>query len=101
MEVCPDAGVITEKIVDRFNASNTNGCFLVCDYGYDEGGESTQKSRIKDTFRGFKNHDSWDPLKDPGTADLTADVDFAFLKRMVLQKGQSPHSSVSSLKVIE
>ena len=95
MEVCPEAGVITEKIADRFNASNTSGCFLVCDYGYDEGSlrESTGRSKIKDTFRGFKNHELWDPLKDPGTADLTADVDFAFLKRVVQHKGQSPRRS--------
>jgi len=84
LEVCPDSGIITDKIVDRFNRSNTNGCFLVCDYGYE--GSSGVKSR--DTFRGFKNHSVWDPLKDPGSADLTADVDFGFLKRMVQQKGQ-------------
>lgn len=84
LEVCPDAGIITDKIVDRFNKSNTNGCFLVCDYGYEE--ESGCK--IRDTFRGFKNHQSWDALKDPGSADLTADVDFSFLKRVVQKKGQ-------------
>ena len=86
IEVCPDAGIITEKIVDRFNKSNTNGCLLVCDYGYD-GDASSTGIKIRDTFRGFKNHQSWDPLKDPGTADLTADVDFGFLKRVVENKG--------------
>lgn len=37
-------------------------------------------------LQGFKNHSLHDPLSEPGTADLTADVDFAFLKEHVRDK---------------
>lgn len=34
----------------------------------------------------FKNHRQHHPLSEPGTADLTADVDFSFLKEQVKEK---------------
>lgn len=37
-------------------------------------------------LQGFKSHSLHDPLSEPGTADLTADVDFAFLKEHVQDK---------------
>lgn len=37
-------------------------------------------------FQAFKNHALYDPLCEPGTADLTADVDFAYLKEQVEDK---------------
>lgn len=37
-------------------------------------------------FQAFKNHKQHDPLSEPGTADLTADVDFDFLKDQVKEK---------------
>jgi NADH dehydrogenase [ubiquinone] 1 alpha subcomplex assembly factor 7 len=48
------------------------GIGLIMDYGHfgDKG----------DTFRAFKNHKLHDALHDPGTADLTADVDFKHIK---------------------
>ena len=46
---------------------------LVADYGH--GGEKG------DTLRAFKEHAQQDPLKEPGDADLTADVDFSYLLR--------------------
>jgi len=54
---------------------------LICDYGYDN-----EKIQNRDTFRGFRDHQIWDPLKEPGTADLTADVDFGYLKRHIKDK---------------
>lgn len=51
-----------------------NGGFaLIADYGHD--GDRT------DTLRAFRHHKQQDPLLNPGTADLTADVDFSLLKR--------------------
>lgn len=58
------------------------GCFLICDYGYD----IVVDSKYRDTFRAFRHHELWDPLKEPGTADLTADVDFGYLKRQIGDK---------------
>ena len=34
-------------------------------------------------FRAFRNHKQVDPLELPGTSDLTADVDFSYLKSQV------------------
>lgn len=48
------------------------GIGLVIDYGH-----TGEKG---DTFRAFKNHALYDPLLNPGSADLTADVDFRQLK---------------------
>lgn len=80
MEVCSEAGIIVDKIMDRINQPNTSGCALICDYGYNE------LIPIRDTFRGFKKHQLVDPLIEPGLADLTADVDFAFLRSLVARK---------------
>lgn len=38
-------------------------------------------------LQAFKQHKLHDALAEPGTADLTADVDFAYLKRMVSNRG--------------
>lgn len=39
-------------------------------------------------LQGFKDHKLYDPLQNPGSADLTADVDFAYLKHCCGDKGQ-------------
>nr|SVE78874.1 EOG090X06OK [Daphnia lumholtzi] len=70
LEVSPQSLVITQMMAARIHQDG--GIGLVIDYGHE--GDKT------DTFRGFKNHKLHDPLVDPGTADLTADVDFAALK---------------------
>ncbi|XP_074659351.1 protein arginine methyltransferase NDUFAF7, mitochondrial-like [Tubulanus polymorphus] len=71
VEFSPESGVIIQDIANRINMNG--GFALVADYGHD--GEKG------DTFRGFRNHSLHDPLKDVGTADLTADVDFSYLKQ--------------------
>lgn len=50
------------------------GFALVIDYGH-----TREKS---DTFRAFYQHKLHDPLLNPGTADLTADVDFLSMKEI-------------------
>ncbi|XP_010609717.1 protein arginine methyltransferase NDUFAF7, mitochondrial isoform X1 [Fukomys damarensis] len=76
VEVCPDAGVIIQELCERI--ALTGGAALIADYGHD--GTKT------DTFRGFYGHKLHDVLIAPGTADLTADVDFSYLRRMVQGK---------------
>ncbi|KAM7541623.1 hypothetical protein Aperf_G00000041074 [Anoplocephala perfoliata] len=79
VEVCPEGGAIAQKISSRL--AESGGSALIIDYGhYGDGG---------DTLRAFKNHELYDPLKDPGWADITADVDFAFLKRSVESSNKS------------
>lgn len=76
VEVCPDAGVIIQELSQRI--ASTGGAALIADYGHD--GTKT------DTLRGFYGHQLHDVLIAPGTADLTADVDFSYLHRMAQGK---------------
>lgn len=76
VEVCPDAGVIIQELSQRI--ASTGGAALIADYGHD--GTKT------DTLRGFYGHQLHDVLIAPGTADLTADVDFSYLRRMAQGK---------------
>nr|XP_033791795.1 protein arginine methyltransferase NDUFAF7, mitochondrial isoform X3 [Geotrypetes seraphini] len=72
VEVSPAAGIIIQELACRIE--NNGGAALITDYGHD--GQKT------DTLRGFCDHKLHDVLIAPGTADLTADVDFSFLRRM-------------------
>lgn len=76
VEVCPDSGVIVQKLANRI--AEDGGVALIADYGHD--GTKT------DTFRGFRSHKLHNVLLAPGTADLTADVDFSYLRRMAGDK---------------
>ncbi|VDM15796.1 unnamed protein product [Hydatigera taeniaeformis] len=73
VEVCPEAGAILQTIASRI--ATDGGSALISDYGH--------LGECEDTLRAFKDHKLHDPLKDPGQADITADVDFAFLRRSV------------------
>lgn len=91
-EVCPEACLQIDRVAERLNSSG-RGCMLICDYGFEKdldqettGDESYTLRHERDTFRAFKNHESWPPLKDPGLADLTADVDFGYLKKHLEKK---------------
>ncbi|XP_071324204.1 protein arginine methyltransferase NDUFAF7, mitochondrial isoform X1 [Trachinotus anak] len=72
VEVCAEGGVIVQQLARRI--TEDGGAALIADYGHD--GTKT------DTFRGFKGHQLHDVLASPGTADLTADMDFSYLRRM-------------------
>ncbi|XP_057323235.1 protein arginine methyltransferase NDUFAF7, mitochondrial [Microplitis mediator] len=71
-----EASPQTMVIIDYMSKflKECGGFALIADYGHD--GDKT------DTFRAFKNHQQQDPLVAPGTADLTADVDFAMIKKI-------------------
>ncbi|XP_023215282.1 protein arginine methyltransferase NDUFAF7, mitochondrial-like isoform X3 [Centruroides sculpturatus] len=71
VEVCPRGLALTELLARRIKEDG--GFALIIDYGHDGDGS--------DTFRAFRNHRPHHPLLDPGTADLTADVDFSSLRR--------------------
>lgn len=82
-EYCPDAMLLLNRLAKRLNQNP--GLFLACDYGFSR--QVDQLASIsRDTFRSFKNHQQWDPLMEPGTADLTADVDFDAIKTLVQDK---------------
>lgn len=72
-ELSPESILLMEHLADRIEEDG--GIALVADYGKD--------GQPGDTFRGFKKHKLHDPLVEPGSADLTADVDFKLLKYVV------------------
>ncbi|XP_066281071.1 protein arginine methyltransferase NDUFAF7, mitochondrial-like [Branchiostoma lanceolatum] len=76
LEVCPQAGVLVQHLADRI--AGHGGAALLADYGHD--GSKT------DTLRGFRNHQLHEVLQEPGSADLTADVDFSYLRHMCMCK---------------
>lgn len=74
VEISPKSGVIMETIANRI--VEYGGAALIADYGYDV----QDGSNHRDTFRAFFKHKLVDPLENVGQADLTADVDFDYLK---------------------
>ncbi|XP_051867287.1 protein arginine methyltransferase NDUFAF7, mitochondrial [Pristis pectinata] len=76
IEICPEAGVIIHSLASRI--TEDGGAALIADYGHN--GTKT------DTFRGFRGHQLHEVLMAPGTADLTADVDFSYLRQMTKGK---------------
>lgn len=75
-EFSPQSGVVMEMLAERLEMFG--GFALVVDYGH--------VGTKGDTFRGFRKHMVVDPLENPGSSDLTADVDFAFLKTIGREK---------------
>ena len=44
-------------------------------------------------FQAFRQHELHEPLVEPGSADLTADVDFSYLKELAGDKGNCCQSA--------
>ncbi|MBC8268374.1 MAG: SAM-dependent methyltransferase [Rhodospirillaceae bacterium] len=78
VEVCPAALDISEDIARRI--ADHGGAALFVDYGHGQ-------SAPGETLQAVKNHNFHDPLVDPGTADLTAHVDFGALAQRVFASG--------------
>ncbi|XP_047736232.1 protein arginine methyltransferase NDUFAF7, mitochondrial isoform X3 [Hyalella azteca] len=89
-EVCPDAALVVKAVAERITAKG--GALLVVDYGH--------TGTRGDTFRAFRAHRQQHPLWAPGTADLTADVDFSLLKKALPETAMSvgPVSQATFLK---
>ncbi|XP_012277477.1 protein arginine methyltransferase NDUFAF7, mitochondrial [Orussus abietinus] len=77
IEICPQAMVTLDYMASCLK--ECGGFALIADYGHN--GEKT------DTFRAFRQHKLHDPLVQPGSADLTADVDFSLLRK-IAQKNE-------------
>ena len=69
-ETCPEAEALAAHIGVRLAAQG--GGALIIDYGY-------ARTRALDSLQALRHHASVDPFSDPGTADLTAHVDFTAL----------------------
>ncbi|ALC46512.1 CG17726 [Drosophila busckii] len=78
---CLEYALETERHVGLLakRLEQQGGISLIMDYGHF--GDKT------DTFRGFKQHALHEPLLAPGSADLTADVDFKHMKHVAETSG--------------
>ncbi|KAK3015296.1 hypothetical protein RJ639_006934 [Escallonia herrerae] len=70
VEICPKAMELTQTIAERI--SSDGGGALIIDYGLD--------GIISDSLQAIRKHKFVDILDDPGSADLSAYVDFAAVK---------------------
>ncbi|MDR7101945.1 SAM-dependent methyltransferase [Croceicoccus sp. BE223] len=70
IETCPAASAIMAALAERVAAQG--GAILAIDYGY-------EVLRHGSTFQAVARHQRTDPFAAPGTADLTAHVDFGAL----------------------
>jgi NADH dehydrogenase [ubiquinone] 1 alpha subcomplex assembly factor 7 len=81
-EHCDAGGKLMEVISNRINSYG--GCALVIDYGY-EGSPNINKGG--NTLQSVRSHAFHDVLVEPGTADITAHVDFYTLSHAAAEGG--------------
>lgn len=82
VEVSPDALLVAQKIGKILK---NGGCGLIIDYGHDYPSEAS--------LRAIKNHQFVDIFEEPGSCDLSVDVDFSALKKQIpLSYGPIPQS---------
>ncbi len=89
-EICPLGREIAGRIGWRL--MDHGGAALLIDYGYADAGPSGIGHG--DSLQAVRGHAFHDVLVDPGTADLTAHVDFAALGRAALAEGVAVHGPV-------
>jgi NADH dehydrogenase [ubiquinone] 1 alpha subcomplex assembly factor 7 len=87
------AGISIAAEIGRRLAAHP-GAALIIDYGHD-------RPRTGGTFQALRKHAAHDPLADPGSADLTAHVDFAALARAACQAGASAHGPLGQGAFLE
>ena len=78
LETCPAALSIIGDMANHLNMHG--GAALIIDYGY-------RRATSGDSFQAMKNHAYVDAFIEPGTADLTAHVNFEALKKAAQEKG--------------
>jgi NADH dehydrogenase [ubiquinone] 1 alpha subcomplex assembly factor 7 len=86
IEVRPAAKAMIRDLAGRL--SRQPGSALLIDYGHTQ-------TATGDTLQAVKGHQYQDPLVDPGTADLTAHVDFGALCSAVPKAGAVVYGPVS------
>ena len=84
-ELSPAALSLATMIAARLAAHG--GAALLIDYG-------SAKSRTGATLQALRHHRRQDPLEAPGTADLTAHVDFAAIARAAREAGAAVHGPI-------
>jgi len=77
-ETAPAAQAMVHALAERIATHGGGG--LIVDYGYGQQG-------CGESLQALRNHQRHDPLADPGTADITAHVDFAALAQSATAAG--------------
>ncbi len=92
VEVCPAgialAGDIARRVVRH------GGAALIVDYGH-------EGAAVGESLQAVRRHGKHDPLADPGSADLSAHVDFAALARAAREAGGAVHGPVPQNLLLE
>lgn len=84
-EICRDGIALAAEIGERLEAQG--GAALIIDYG-------PARSGPGDSLQAVRGHAVHDVLREPGSADLTAHVDFESLARSALSSGASAYGPV-------
>ncbi len=85
LELCEPALAAVRHLADRL--AREPGAALFLDYGPDQPGHG-------DTLQALRDGRPADPLADPGSADLTAHVDFPALRDVALSRGAAVRGPV-------
>ncbi len=85
-EICPAAQILCSDLAARL--STAGGALLIIDYG---AAEATGKA----TLQAVRAHRACGILDAPGTADLSAHVDFAALAQVAREAGAAVHGPVA------
>ncbi|MDE3015683.1 MAG: SAM-dependent methyltransferase, partial [Pseudomonadota bacterium] len=88
VERCESGKEWTASIARRM--LDYGGAALIIDYGYNGPPKNSQE-----TLQAVRGHQHHDPLKDPGSADLTAHVDFHALKQAAAEEGAAGYGPVA------
>jgi NADH dehydrogenase [ubiquinone] 1 alpha subcomplex assembly factor 7 len=91
VEVCPGGRAIAESLGARVAAHG--GAVLVVDYGY-------HQADGRPTLQAVRRHARADVLREPGSADLTAHVDFGALAAAVRRGGAAAHGPVTQATLL-
>ncbi len=91
LEVRPAASALIKEFCSRLKRHP--GYVLLIDYGH-------YLTACGDTFQATKDHAYCDPMKTPGTADLTAHVDFGELCRIAIDNGVAVYGPVTQSKFL-
>ncbi|NQV82432.1 MAG: SAM-dependent methyltransferase [Rhodospirillales bacterium] len=86
IETRPAALALVREVALRLNRHS--GCVLFIDYGH-------ARTACGDTLQAVKEHAYHDPLVEPGTADLTAHVDFGALRDIAAETGAVVYGPVT------
>lgn len=98
VEVSPVSAALFQDVVQTVDKHT--GALLIIDYGYGDTTSEAMSAQVKDSssLRGIKDHSFVDPLSQPGGVDLSADVNFEYLKQNAHRPSQdvnSPHDKAS------